>query len=387
MARIPLILTFAFLILILPVIVISPSQAQSVDKNITTSPLTPISTSTNNTYENTPLGIEFNIPTDWIEKDFKNDVGGGNGVNFTFPRSDSAAFFLVNVTNNKNNQTLSELANSTTRSIQNIIKQSSTTLSGLPAYEIVSLKKVPSLEQGEDSQLNVTDILTTNNNKTYQIKYGADIDDREPLSTFKDILATFKIDNLDMGSASSLPLNNNNGSIGNQTQKQEVAPLSQQALLPLQQQPLQQQQQQPLRQQQQQPLQQQPFIQPYQPPMQQQPYQPPMQQQPYQPPMQQQPFPQQPAGTLPRILSQNSYTDSNGDLHIVGEVINETYQPVRYVRITATFYDANNRVIGTDYTFTTPSTLQPGQRAPFDLTVSEGSVPTYLMAHYALSVD
>ena len=71
----------------------------------------------------------------------------------------------------------------------------------------------------------------------------------------------------------------------------------------------------------------------------------------------------------------------------MGEVINESYQPVSYVRITATFYDSNNSVIGTDYTFTSPSTLQPGQRAPFDLTISEGSVPTYLMAYYTLSVD
>jgi hypothetical protein len=68
-------------------------------------------------------------------------------------------------------------------------------------------------------------------------------------------------------------------------------------------------------------------------------------------------------------------------------MFDESYQPVSYVRITATFYDSNNSVIGTDYTFTSPSTLQPGQRAPFDLTISEGSVPTYLMAYYTLSVD
>ena len=76
-----------------------------------------------------------------------------------------------------------------------------------------------------------------------------------------------------------------------------------------------------------------------------------------------------------------------GNMHIVGEVINESYQLVRFVEITATFYDANNRVIGTDFTFTNPSTLQPGQRAPFDMIIIEGSIPTYLMAYYTLSVD
>jgi hypothetical protein len=161
---------------------------------------------------------------------------------------------------------------------------------------------------------------------------------------------------------------------------------------PAQQQQLQQQQQQPLSQSQpqpqpppqsytytpppmQQPLQQQPFAQPYPPPAS------PSYTIPYNPSF------TQPTEVLPRILSDNNYVDSIGTLHIVGEVINESYQPVRYVRITATFYDVNNSVIGTDYTFTSPSTLQPGQRAPFDLTISEGSVPTYLTAYYTLSVD
>ena len=124
-----------------------------------------------------------------------------------------------------------------------------------------------------------------------------------------------------------------------------------------------------------QPQQQQPFAQPYPPPAS------PSYTIPYNPSF------TQPTEVLPRILSDNNYVDSIGTLHIVGEVINESYQPARYVRITATFYDANNSVIGTDFTFTSPSTLQPGQRAPFDLTISEGSVPTYMMAYYTLSVD
>jgi hypothetical protein len=89
----------------------------------------------------------------------------------------------------------------------------------------------------------------------------------------------------------------------------------------------------------------------------------------------------------PRILSHSSYVSSTGNMHIVGEVINESFQPIRFVEITATFYDSNNRVIGTDFTFTNPSTLQPGQIAPFDMIIIEGSIPTYLMAYYTLSVD
>jgi hypothetical protein len=89
----------------------------------------------------------------------------------------------------------------------------------------------------------------------------------------------------------------------------------------------------------------------------------------------------------PRILSHSTYVDSTGNLHIVGEVINESFQSLRFVQIIATFYDSNNSVIGTDFTFTSPSTIPPGQRAPFDIIVSDGSIPTSLLAYYTLSVD
>jgi hypothetical protein len=50
----------------------------------------------------------------------------------------------------------------------------------------------------------------------------------------------------------------------------------------------------------------------------------------------------------PRILSHSTYVDSTGNLHIVGEVINEFFLRLRFVEIIATFYDANNSVIGTN---------------------------------------
>ena len=181
-------------------------------------------------------------------------------------------------------------------------------------------------------------------------------------------------------------------SSGIDIQSQQNQQLSQSSLPPPAQQQQLQQQQQPLSQSQPQP----------QPPPQSYTYTPPPMQQPQQQQPYAQPYPPptspsytisynpsltQPTDVPPRILSDNNYVDSIGTLHIVGEVINESYQAISYVRITATFYDSNNSVIGTDYTFTSPSTLQPGQRAPFDLTISEGSVPTYLMSYYTLSVD
>ena len=102
---------------------------------------------------------------------------------------------------------------------------------------------------------------------------------------------------------------------------------------------------------------------------------------PYVPPL------SQPTEIPPRILSDNNYFSSTGSLHIVGEVINESFEPVRFVKIIATFYDSNNSVIGTDFTYTSPSTLLPGQKAPFDILVTEGSMPLHLVAYYTLSVD
>ena len=95
----------------------------------------------------------------------------------------------------------------------------------------------------------------------------------------------------------------------------------------------------------------------------------------------------QPAKVGPRIVSENNYVDSYGSLHIVGEVINESYESMEFVQVTATFYDASNRIIGTQNTYTSPMNLQPGQRAPFDITASESTMPTYLIASYTLSAD
>ena len=137
-----------------------------------------------------------------------------------------------------------------------------------------------------------------------------------------------------------------------------------------------------------QPQQQQPFVQ-VPPPSSQLPYNPvpmnpygaPSYSNPYVPPL------SQPTEIPPRILSDNNYVASTGNLHIVGEVINESFESMTFVKIIATFYDSNNSVIGTDFTYTRPPTLEPGQKAPFDMILFKGSMPLHLVAYYTLSVD
>jgi hypothetical protein len=89
----------------------------------------------------------------------------------------------------------------------------------------------------------------------------------------------------------------------------------------------------------------------------------------------------------PVILSQYSYVNNIGSMHIVGEVLNQAPMTAEFVKIIATLYNANGQVIGTDFTYADPSDLAPGQRAPFDIILLEGSVPMYQMSGYGLTVD
>ena len=89
----------------------------------------------------------------------------------------------------------------------------------------------------------------------------------------------------------------------------------------------------------------------------------------------------------PIILSQYSYVNDTGSFHIVGEVLNQAPVTARFVKIIATFYNAYGQVIGTEFTYTDPSNLAPGQMAPFDMIVPEGNVPMYQISNYALNID
>lgn len=87
------------------------------------------------------------------------------------------------------------------------------------------------------------------------------------------------------------------------------------------------------------------------------------------------------------IASDTSYTDSLGYLHVVGEVKNDSPSTVEFAKVIATFYDGNNQVVGTDYAYTNPSTIQAGNTAPFELIVASASVPLGQIDIYKLEVS
>lgn len=87
------------------------------------------------------------------------------------------------------------------------------------------------------------------------------------------------------------------------------------------------------------------------------------------------------------VLSHNSYIDSVGYFHVVGTVENNTPNMTKSVQITGTFYDINNAVVGTQFTYTNPSDIGSGATARFDLALMSTSVPSSLIDHYKLSTS
>lgn len=59
-------------------------------------------------------------------------------------------------------------------------------------------------------------------------------------------------------------------------------------------------------------------------------------------------------------------------MDINGEIQNNGTQSLEFVKVTATFYDLSNAVIGSDFTYADPHTLEPGQSGPFKLTSGFG---------------
>ncbi|MGH9951548.1 MAG: FxLYD domain-containing protein [Nitrososphaeraceae archaeon] len=98
------------------------------------------------------------------------------------------------------------------------------------------------------------------------------------------------------------------------------------------------------------------------------------------------------AGTVQNIsepvnlLSHNAREDG-GYLHVVGEVENGLGRVIDYVKVTGTFYEANNQVIGTDFVFTDPSSLEAGETVPFDLTLFTDAVDPSQVSSYKIRVS
>jgi hypothetical protein len=95
----------------------------------------------------------------------------------------------------------------------------------------------------------------------------------------------------------------------------------------------------------------------------------------------------EPSGTV-SIISNSSYIDSSGALHIDGEVYNEmALNTAKEVQIIATFHDTNGKVVGSARAFTDPEDLPSGENATFNILLTSASIPIPDIEHYDLVVD
>lgn len=70
------------------------------------------------------------------------------------------------------------------------------------------------------------------------------------------------------------------------------------------------------------------------------------------------------------VLDNHSSYISLGDtLYVVGEVENVGDKDVKFVQITATFYDENNTAVDTETTYSGLTVIPPGVRSPFQLSI------------------
>ena len=92
-------------------------------------------------------------------------------------------------------------------------------------------------------------------------------------------------------------------------------------------------------------------------------------------------------GRVVKALSSNSFIDSIGYLHVVGEIENGTPNSVSYVKAIATFYDKRNNVVATDFSYTNPTDLGPGDKAPFEIILTSASIPISQIDHQSIIVS
>lgn len=67
------------------------------------------------------------------------------------------------------------------------------------------------------------------------------------------------------------------------------------------------------------------------------------------------------------IINPEAYFDSYDAYHVRGIVRNQYPVPRTFVKVFLTMYDNNNQVIGAEYNYTNPTTLEAGQEVPFDI--------------------
>jgi hypothetical protein len=87
------------------------------------------------------------------------------------------------------------------------------------------------------------------------------------------------------------------------------------------------------------------------------------------------------------VMSDRSYMDKWSGYKVLGEVENPGESTVESVKILATFYDENEKVIDMDYTYASLNMIMPDQKAPFSLLPNRGADVKNNIKSYSLRVE
>lgn len=83
----------------------------------------------------------------------------------------------------------------------------------------------------------------------------------------------------------------------------------------------------------------------------------------------------------------NFYETSRGDILVLGQVSNDAELPMSFVRVRALIYGPDDRLLTEQDTFLATDLLEPGEFAPFVITLAEGFPPNTLRFELAASAS
>lgn len=86
------------------------------------------------------------------------------------------------------------------------------------------------------------------------------------------------------------------------------------------------------------------------------------------------------------IQNDSSYTDSIGYYHVVGEILNTGDTSLTFIKISGVFKDFGGQVVDTELTYAYTNYLPAGQKAPFDLFISDTGKSAHV-ASYSLALQ
>ena len=75
-------------------------------------------------------------------------------------------------------------------------------------------------------------------------------------------------------------------------------------------------------------------------------------------------------------ISENQFVDELGYVHVLGEIQNKLNTKMDFVKVNVAYYDSQGRIIDSDFVYSDPNTLLPGQIATYQTITSSSLAST-----------